>query len=709
MLSQRRQESQGSLSKLEANATEIEQTLTALDLSGEEELKNLAVEMQTLREDQRNKDRMIRDMRDKLVSAQSRREALQSQMAAASPIAHLKRALGGADKLPNEVTAQYKLLVDGIKIPDSYTKALQSVLAERATFLVVDEVSKVARTFQELVLKADPQNKRGIGIGLFASIPEDASVDSQSNNHSSNHNPDLQSGYEGISPLLSHVETLPWSKGLVARLLSKVWLARDLDTATAYLDLLATQGQPDPETVIVTESGDLLSPWSFYSLRHEGGVIQMKSKIDEASRVIDENQGGYDAIVAQRDQLLTRIVTGEKRHAELLRAIQQGQAKLRELTNRQSEMRGRLQSESKMLTQLDGDLQRIEPQIAEINQQLATYEDSLREIAEELTALKQRDNSEIEGAYNEVSRELRELEDQRRALRESSAQILRSVELKRQAYEAIRDRLMRERMATERLKGELSSVETNIRDRQGEEILRALLQEAQSTEMLIEEARRNLEERVNAIRQRLEREGEVDPGVIEQCQVESLRLEELTTQRDDLVRAIETLRTTLTELSEACTRRFLATFDAIRKNFAFFGPKLFGGGSAELALVDPNNPLQSGVEIVVCPPGKRPKSIDLLSGGEKALCAIALVFSMFMVRPSPICVLDEVDAPLDEANVHRFVSFIKEMSTRTQFLMVTHNKQSMAAADSLVGVTMPQPGASKILTVSLQEAVKQVA
>lgn len=713
MLSQRRQESQGSLSKLEANATEIEQTLTALDLSGEEELKNLAVELQTLREDQRNKDRTIRDMRDKLVSAQSRREALQSQMAAASPIAHLKRALGGADKLPNEVTAQYKLLVDGIKIPDSYTKALQSVLAERATFLVVDEVSKVARTFQELVLKADPQNKRGIGIGLFASIPEDASVDSQSNNqssnHSSNHNPDLQSGYEGISPLLSHVETLPWSKGLVARLLSKVWLARDLDTATAYLDLLATQGQPDPETVIVTESGDLLSPWSFYSLRHEGGVIQMKSKIDEASRVIDENQGGYDAIVAQRDQLLTRIVTGEKRHAELLRAIQQGQAKLRELTNRQSEMRGRLQSEGKMLTQLDGDLQRIEPQIAEINQQLATYEESLREIAEELTALKQRDNSEIEGAYNEVSRELRELEDQRRALRESSAQILRSVELKRQAYEAIRDRLMRERMATERLKGELSSVETNIRDRQGEDILRALLQEAQSTEMLIEEARRNLEERVNAIRQRLEREGEVDPGVIEQCQVESLRLEELTTQRDDLVRAIETLRTTLTELSEACTRRFLATFDAIRKNFAFFGPKLFGGGSAELALVDPNNPLQSGVEIVVCPPGKRPKSIDLLSGGEKALCAIALVFSMFMVRPSPICVLDEVDAPLDDANVQRFVSFIKEMSTRTQFLLVTHNKQSMAAADSLVGVTMPQPGASKILTVSLQEAVKQVA
>jgi chromosome segregation protein len=197
--------------------------------------------------------------------------------------------------------------------------------------------------------------------------------------------------------------------------------------------------------------------------------------------------------------------------------------------------------------------------------------------------------------------------------------------------------------------------------------------------------------------------------VVEQHEQESKRLEDLTQQREDLVRATDTLQATLIEISEACTRRFAATFEAIRQNFAYFGPKLFGGGSAELALVDPSKPLETGVEVLVRPPGKKPKSIDLLSGGEKALCAIALVFSMFMVRPSPLCVLDEVDAPLDEANVHRFVAFIKEMSARTQFLMITHNKASMAAADTLVGVTMPTPGASKVLTVSLQEAVKQVA
>jgi chromosome segregation protein len=264
-------------------------------------------------------------------------------------------------------------------------------------------------------------------------------------------------------------------------------------------------------------------------------------------------------------------------------------------------------------------------------------------------------------------------------------------------------------MATERVKGELSSTEGSVRERYGEEVLATLLQTAEKAELLANDLRGQLEQRVATIRQRLEREGEVDPSVIEQHEVESKRLSELEGQREDLVKASETLQTTLGELSEACTRRFISTFEAIRGNFAIFAPKLFGGGSAELRLIDPSNPLESGVEIVVRPPGKKPKSIDLLSGGEKALCAIALVFSMFMVRPSPICVLDEVDAPLDEANVQRFVNFIKEMAAKTQFLMITHNKASMAAADALVGVTMPTPGASKVLTVSLQEAERQVA
>ena len=126
-------------------------------------------------------------------------------------------------------------------------------------------------------------------------------------------------------------------------------------------------------------------------------------------------------------------------------------------------------------------------------------------------------------------------------------------------------------------------------------------------------------------------------------------------------------------------------------------------------MTDPNNPLESGLDIIVRPPGKKLRSIELLSGGEKALCATALILAVFSVRPSPLCVLDEVDAPFDEANVGRFLALIRDMSLRTQFVLITHNKQSMSVADNLVGVTMQEPGSSRVITVSLQEAMSHAA
>jgi chromosome segregation protein len=697
-IAQRRKESEDALKRLQESEKEIAEQLGTLDLSGEEELKAVNSSLQGLRDEQRAKDRTVREMRDKLVSAQSRRDALQSQITAASPLTHLKRALGGEHKMPPEITGEFKQLVDGIKVSAEYTKALQAVLAERASFLVVDEVSKVARTFQELVLKADPDNKKGIGLGLFAAVSAELGEVT----------PPIEPT-AGITPMLSVVSSLPWSEGIVSRLLSKVWVADDLDAALRFIDALQANTKADPDLVVVTRSGDLLSPWSFYSLRHDGGVIQMKSKVDEAEKIIADNQGLYDRITAERDEVFRAIQASEARATELVRVIQQAQARLRELTNRQGEVRGRLQSESRMLQQLEGDLQRIEPQVAEMQTHTEALEQTASEVAEQIAALKQVDNSDIEGVLQRVVADLRSLEEKRRGIREASAQLLRNVELRRQAHESIKERLLRERMTGERLRGDYASAQAAIVERFGQEVLAQILEATASVESLEEGVRRALEQEVTGLRQRLEREGEVDPSVVEQHEVESKRLDDLSQQREDLVKAVETLQSTLVEISEACTRRFTSTFETIRKNFAYFGPKLFGGGSAELSLVDPTKPLETGVEIFVRPPGKKPKSIDLLSGGEKALCAIALVFSMFMVRPSPICVLDEVDAPLDEANVQRFADFIKEMSSRTQFLMITHNKQSMAAADTLVGVTMPQPGASKVLTVSLQEAVKQVA
>jgi chromosome segregation protein len=233
---------------------------------------------------------------------------------------------------------------------------------------------------------------------------------------------------------------------------------------------------------------------------------------------------------------------------------------------------------------------------------------------------------------------------------------------------------------------------------------------AESTTHLLESTvRETMQQELTQLKNRIVREGEVDPASIEQCEQESARLDNLTKQRTDLDQAAQTLRRTITKLTEVSQARFVSTFNAVNRNFSELVPKLFGGGSARLELLDPSKPLESGIDIIARPPGKKLKSVELMSGGEKALSAICLVFAMFLERPSPLCVLDEVDAPLDEANVVRFLSMIKEMSTRIQFLMITHNKQSMTICDKLVGVTMSEPGASTVISVSLQEAYSQVA
>ena len=154
-------------------------------------------------------------------------------------------------------------------------------------------------------------------------------------------------------------------------------------------------------------------------------------------------------------------------------------------------------------------------------------------------------------------------------------------------------------------------------------------------------------------------------------------------------------------IDETTRTRFIEAFAAINTNFQQTFSTLFGGGRAGLALLDENDPLESGIEIIAQPPGKRLQSVQLLSGGEKALTAIALMFGMFKYKPSPFCVLDEIDAPLDEANIGRFVEMLRGMQQHTQFIIITHSRKTMEIADRLYGVTMEEPGVSKLISVQL--------
>jgi chromosome segregation protein len=212
------------------------------------------------------------------------------------------------------------------------------------------------------------------------------------------------------------------------------------------------------------------------------------------------------------------------------------------------------------------------------------------------------------------------------------------------------------------------------------------------------------EARIRELRGLVERMGEINLTAIEESAELQQRFDFLTAQKADLESAISRLETAIDKINRASRKRFREVFDTVNTKFQEVFPHLFGGGKAHLALTDESDMLETGVEIIANPPGKKMlQNIELLSGGEKALTAVSLLFAIFLVKPSPFCVLDEVDAPLDEANVGRFNNAVREMTDQSQFIIVTHNQRTMEIADRLCGITMEESGVSKLVAVNLRD------
>ena len=209
------------------------------------------------------------------------------------------------------------------------------------------------------------------------------------------------------------------------------------------------------------------------------------------------------------------------------------------------------------------------------------------------------------------------------------------------------------------------------------------------------------EDAIAGLRAKIDRLGPVNMMAIEQFDELETRHTFLTTQRKDLIDSIAATNEAIQRIDETSKVRFRDAFEAINRYFQETFSTLFGGGHAGITLIDEHDPLESGIDIVASPPGKRLQSVQLLSGGEKALTAIALMFAIFKYKPSPFCLLDEIDAPLDDANIGRFVEMLKGMLHHTQFILITHNRKTMEIADRLYGVTMEEPGVSKLISVRL--------
>ncbi len=227
------------------------------------------------------------------------------------------------------------------------------------------------------------------------------------------------------------------------------------------------------------------------------------------------------------------------------------------------------------------------------------------------------------------------------------------------------------------------------------------LQDAGAPEPEGEIAAEELKAEIDDLKGKLDRMGEVNLAAIGEFEELNSRFQFLSQQKEDLEKSIADLQQTIAKLNRVCRLRFKESFEEINQKFEEIFPRLFRGGKARLVLTDENDYLETGVEIVAQPPGKKLQSITLLSGGEKALTAVSLLFAIFLTKPSPFCFLDEVDAPLDDANLDRFNEMIKEMSSFSQFTVITHNKRTMQAAEMLYGITMEEPGVSKVVSVRM--------
>jgi chromosome segregation protein len=311
---------------------------------------------------------------------------------------------------------------------------------------------------------------------------------------------------------------------------------------------------------------------------------------------------------------------------------------------------------------------------------------------------------ELEGKLGERLAVEHKLADVRRALETAEAQV-RELEGKRGQH-------------AEAVEGVRSTLETARVDRQGLTVKRgSLLEQLEATGLALEAVRSTLPpdateagwtEQLERIAARIQRLGPINLAAIEEFDAASERKQYLDQQHADLTEALETLGNAIRRIDRETRARFKETFDAVNKGLGELFAKVFGGGHAYLELTG-EDLLDTGVTLMARPPGKRNASIHLLSGGEKAMTAISLIFSIFHLNPSPVCLLDEVDAPLDDSNVVRFASLIREMSEGVQFLVITHNKLTMEMADQLMGVTMNEPGVSRLVSVDVEEAAEMAA
>ncbi len=724
----------------------LQQQAAELDLQGEE-LQEQLEQLQPKIGEQRD---ATRHDSDELDSARSALQSLRGRMASLEALQ--QAALGQGDKAVSEWLNSHQLannprVAESLQVEDKWQNAVETVLGDQLQALCLDNIESLSPLLADLERGAlnffEPAGNASNKPGTLAEVV---------------------SGHSALCAQLNHVYL---AEDLAEALQRRAGLDAHESIVTPE-GLLIGRNSLRVSRGDNAQSGILARQEELQEL--EAQIAETQERVSRLQQQLENGRDQQKLLEEQRDGLQREIQQHSRQQAELRSQLSAQQARIEQISARRqgldteiADLAGQFKAEQESLAEarmslseaiesmeqdagqreqllgerdqnrsaLDEARQKARHskdhahQLAMRHQSLQTQRDSclagISRTEEQLAQLQEQYETlqlnlgEVDAPVEDLKIELEAKLEQRLAVEEELAEARRNLEA---VDHQLREHEQKRHGIEQRLQQVAGQLEQARVDSQGLQVRRKglldQLQEAQFDldsvrESLPEEAREaDWQQQLEAVGRRIDRLGPINLAAIEEYKQQSERKNYLDSQNQDLVDALETLEAAIRRIDKETRNRFKETFDKVNSGLQSLFPKVFGGGSAYLEMTG-DDLLNTGISIMARPPGKRNATIHLLSGGEKALTAIALVFSIFRLNPAPFCMLDEVDAPLDDANVGRYSRMVKEMSSEVQFIYISHNKIAMEMADQLMGVTMHEPGVSRLVSVDIEKAAELAA
>lgn len=730
-----------SLIELETNEQQLSAALTAAQ-------QQLSAVNQHIQEQQAKNQQLNRSWDDA-------RRQLQEARGRFSSLTALQQAAFGEHE--NELTswleknqlAKLPRVAQQIRVVNGWERAVETVLGQHLEAICVSDLQTVTQLLNSMPQSAveffvdHSQTSTGTNSTLLSNkiTANDAVIQLLQNIHC------VDSLNEAVNllPKLAANESVITAEGIW---LSPNWvrIAKEKDNQAGMLqreeqlrDLTASIAQLEAE---VAEIEEQLTSGKEAILDGERTRDLQQTQVNELNQQLAEGraqlrvqqeqlQQNQTRLQRVRDDLATQqallneqedvLATAEENWQEATQRSSQHATHKADLEARGEQCRERVNTTRQQASSDSQQLHSMEVQIAQIKPQISTLSENIDRAQKQLTTLFERSKTLLvslnqgEAPVKALQQQLAQILDQRVKVEAELSHMRQRVETVNQQIreldEAKEDVVQQvEQMRRQLEEKRLESRTYEVRKKTYHEQLVELECDLQTiiNELPPEAEIRAWEEEAQKIGERIHRLGAINLAAIEEYKVEEERKQYLDAQYEDLNQALNTLEEAINKIDKETKEKFKETFDKVNNAFQNLFPRIFGGGSAYLELTG-ENLLDTGVNVMARPPGKRNATIHLLSGGEKSLTAVALVFAIFQLNPAPFCLLDEVDAPLDDANVGRFCSLVKEMSDKVQFVFITHNKIAMEMAEQLTGVTMHEPGVSRIVAVNVEEAARMAA